>query len=66
MNRLRMKSPWSSQPRASQLCGPLSEVVSGLIPRQREVIQVRFLDGLEYPETAQRLAQQRLAAARSN
>jgi RNA polymerase sigma-70 factor (ECF subfamily) len=38
-----------------QLGGPLSEAVSGLTDRQREVSRLRFLDGLEYPEIAERL-----------
>lgn len=33
----------------------MSEAVSGLTARQRQVIRMRFLDGLEYPEIAQRL-----------
>ena len=40
---------------SGQLGGPLREAVSGLTDRQREVIHMRFLDGLEYPEIAERL-----------
>lgn len=38
-----------------QLGSPWREAVSGLTDRQREVIHMRFLDGLEYPEIAERL-----------